>query len=110
MNISLNNQEFFTISEIQKNVIKNDINSDNFESEIKRIIKYILTHRYEECFKKLKLEWLPKLKERVDSIPTDDDKLASLIFSQPDYMSMKRREEAEKFKNDLEKSSSFSVY
>lgn len=93
MKISVNDQELFSLSEVQKKVIKNDIHEDIFESDMKERIKYILIHKYENCFERLKSEWMPKLQERMDSIPTKDDALADLIFSQPDYKSRKQREQ-----------------
>lgn len=92
MKISIDDKELFSFSEIHKKVIKNDIDENIFEEEMARRLKYILIHKYEQCLQRLKIEWLPKLKDRVDSIPTDDDKLAELIFSQPDYKNRAQRE------------------
>lgn len=92
MKISVDNQEIFSLSEVQKKVIKNDIHADEFDADMKRRLHYILTHKYEECFKRLKNEWEPKLASRVSSIPTNPDELAKLIFSQPDYKCRKTRE------------------
>lgn len=85
MKISVDDKELFTLTEIQKKVIKNDICCHEFDKDMKRRLQYILTHKYERCFERLKSEWLPKLSSRTDSIPTNPDKLAELIFSQPDY-------------------------
>lgn len=92
MKISVDDKELFFLSETQKKVIKNDIHEDIFEDDMKRRLQYILIHKYEQCMKRLKEEWLPLLQSRIDSIPTNDDKLAELIFSQPDYKSRKSRE------------------
>ncbi len=92
MKISIDDKELFTLSEVQKNVIKNDIHEDIFEEDMKRRIQHILTHKYERCFERLKKEWEPKLKDRLSSIPTNNDELASLIFSQPDYKDRANRE------------------
>lgn len=93
MKISVDNQELFTLTEIQKKVIKNDIHTDEFEQDMRRRLHYILTHKYERCFARLKQEWEPKLKDRFKSIPTDDESLAQLIFSQTDYKCRKTREQ-----------------
>ena len=86
MKISVDDKELFTLSETQKKVIKNDIDSDIFEDDMKRRLNYILTHKYEQCFKRLKAEWEPKLATLgVSSIPTDKDALAELIFLRPEY-------------------------
>lgn len=92
MKISVDDQELFKLSEVQKRVIKNDIHEDIFEEDMKRRLHYILTHKYERCFERLKAEWMPKLQERVQSVPTNPDALAELIFSQPDYKSRKGRD------------------
>lgn len=91
-----NSQELFALSEIQCKVICNDIHEDEFDADMKRRLQYILIHKYEQCFKRLKAEWEPKLAQRMDSMPTDADKLAELIFSQEDYKCRKQREEAAK--------------
>ena len=92
MKIYVDNVELFQLSEIQKKVIKNDIHADEFEVDMKRRLEYILTHKYERCFERLKQEWIPKLSQRYPSIPTDKDALATLIFSKPDYADRKSRE------------------
>lgn len=92
MKISVNDQELFTLSETQKKVLKNDIHEDEFDVDMKRRVQYIVNHKYERCLERLKGEWLPKLKSRVESIPTNDEALAQLIFAQPDYKCRKTRE------------------
>lgn len=92
MKISVDGKECFGLNETQKKVIMNDIPSDTFEDDMKRRLQYILMHKYEECFKRLKAEWEPILKNNgVDSIPLDADKFAELVFSQPNYKDRKDR-------------------
>lgn len=93
MKISVNDIELFTLSEVQKKVIKNDIHEDVFDDDMKRRLKYILTHKYERCFDRLKGEWDGKLASNgLKMIPTDKDEYALLVFSQPDYKSRSDRE------------------
>lgn len=92
MKISVDDQELFTLSETQKKVIRNDIHEDIFEEDMKRRLQYILTHKYDQCFRRLKNEWMPKMKGRVESIPVDEDAFAEMIFSQPDYKNRSQRE------------------
>lgn len=93
MKISINDQELFTLSEVQKQVIKNDINADVFDEDMKRRLQYILCHKYERCFTRLKAEWDKKLAENgVDMIPSNPDRYAELVFSQPNYKCKKTRE------------------
>ena len=93
MKISVNDSEVFTLSETQKKVIKNEIADDIFESDMKRRLRYILEHKYKQCFARLKQEWEPKLKANgVTMVPTDDAELAELIFNQPDYKNATQRQ------------------
>lgn len=94
MKISVDDQELFTISDIQKSVIKNDISEDIFYEDMKRRLYYIIKHKYEQCFSRLKQEWEPILKNSgLSYLPVDPDEFASLVFSHPDYKSRKKRDQ-----------------
>lgn len=94
MKISVDDQELFTLSEMQKNVILNDVLEEIFDEDMKRRLTYILMHKYEQCFKRLKTEWDEKLKDNgVQMVPTDPDAYAQLVFSQPNYKNKSAREE-----------------
>lgn len=94
MKVSINDQELFTLSEIQKKVIQNDIPSEIFEEDMKRRIRWVLLdEKYRKGLERLKKEWEPKLAERgVAMLPTDPDAFAQLVFSQPDYKNRSQRE------------------
>ena len=95
MKISVNDQKLFELNEVQKKVICNDIPDEIFEADMKRRLSYALTHKYEQCFKRLKAEWEPKLLKVLDAVPTDPDKFAEIIFSQPEYKSRSMRDAEE---------------
>lgn len=93
MKISVNDQELFTLSEVQKKVIQNDIPSGIFEDDMKRRLYYILMHKYERCFERLKKEWETKLAASgAQSIPTNPDEFAALVFLHPEYKDRSQRE------------------
>jgi hypothetical protein len=93
MKISVDNKDLFTLSETQKKVIKNDIHDDIFDEDMKRRLHWVLTHKYEQCFERLKKEWEPKLVANgVQSVPTNPDAFAELVFAQPNYKSRKQKE------------------
>ncbi len=93
MKILVDGIELFELSEIQKCVIKNYINEDIFEEDMKRRLQWILTHLYDQAFIKLKAEWDLKLASNgVSMIPTDPDQYAQLVFSQPNYKCRKQRD------------------
>lgn len=93
MKIKINEEEIFELTPVRKKVICNDIDENIVDEDLKRRVKYIVEHKYEQCMKRLKDEWEPKLKASgVKSIPLDDDELAELIFSQKDYKNRSARE------------------
>ena len=93
MKISVDDKHLFTLSETQKKVIKNDIEEEIFDDDMKRRLQYILTHKYERCFTRLKGEWDPKLiSEGAKSLPTDPDEYAELVFKHPKYKNRSQRE------------------
>jgi len=92
MKISVNDKELFTLSDVQELVIQNDIHSEIFEDDMKRRLEWVLMHKYEECFKRLKAEWDAKLAANgIKMIPTDQDEYAKVVFSQPNYADKAKR-------------------
>lgn len=92
MKISVNDEQLFALNETQKRVIQNDIASEVFDSDMKRRLEWVLMHKYERCFQRLKQEWEPKLSQRIAAIPTNPDEFAQLVFSQADYKNRSERE------------------
>ena len=96
MKISVDDTELYTLSTTQKNVIKNDINADIFDADMKRRLDWVLKHKYEQCFKRLKAEWDVKLPALgVETIPTDPDEYAELVFAREEYKDRKDRDAEE---------------
>lgn len=99
MKIKVDEEEIFELIPIRKQVICYDIMEDEVDEDLKRRVKYIISHKYERCMDRLKKEWIPKLQAKGEkSIPLDDDELAAFIFNQPDYKNRSARilEEKEK--------------
>lgn len=96
MKISVNDQELFTLSEVQIQVLKNDILADVFDEDMKRRLHWALDSKYQDCFKRLKSEWDTKLAQNgVDMMPTCPDAYAQLVFAQPNYKDRTAREAIE---------------
>ncbi len=93
MKISVDGKDLFELSEIQKQVMKNNIMGNIFEDDLNRRLQWVLMHKYEECFKELKSEWDSRLAENgIKMIPTDPDDYARLVFSQSNYKDRSARE------------------
>jgi len=93
MKISVDDKDLFTLTEVQKKVIKNDIPEEIFDEDMKRRLQWVLMHKYERCFARLKEEWDVKFKAKgVEMIPTNPDAYAQLVFNQPEYKNRSVRE------------------
>ena len=93
MKVSVDGKDLYSLNETQKRVICNDIPDEEFEEDMKRRLEYILMHKYERCFERLKKEWEPKLKDNgVEAIPLNADAFAELVFAQPNYKNRSARE------------------
>lgn len=100
MKVSVDGVEVLNLNETQKKVIQHDISVEIFESDMKRRVSYILTHKYERCFERLKREWEPKLiANGVKSFPADNDEFAQLVFKQPNYKSRSDRDKESALKD-----------
>ena len=86
MKISVNDKVLFTLSDVQKKVVQDSVDSNIFQEDMERRLQWVLIHKYERCFDRLKKEWDSKLAANgVAMIPTDKDAYAQLVFSQPAY-------------------------
>jgi hypothetical protein len=93
MKISVNDIELFSLSETQKKIMQHIVSSDIFEEDMKRRLKWVLMHAYENWFEMLKKEWDPKLIELgIRAVPTDPEEYAQLVFAQPNYKDRKARD------------------
>ena len=96
MKIMVDNNDVMIIPETMKKVICNDIHADEFDDEMMRRLKWIVEHKFEQCFKRLKAEWDHKLAANgVQMLPTDPMAYAELVFMQPNYKDRKAREAVE---------------
>jgi hypothetical protein len=93
MKVSVDGVDLYELSDLQKQVMHHTISPDEFDQFCKDKLQWILTHKYEQCFKRLKEEWDSKLAQNgVKLIPTNPDKYAQLVFSQPNYKNRKQRD------------------
>ena len=92
MKVQVDGKDVFELTPIQCKVIKNDIPEEDFQSDMERRVRYIIEHKYERCFDRLKKEWEPVLAKKIDMVPTNKEALAELIFALPEYKDRSSRE------------------
>lgn len=92
MKITVDGVDLLELTETQKSVMKYFIHEDEFEQDMKRRISWIINQKYEACWKDFKEEWDEKLAANgVDMIPSNKDRYAELVFSQPNYKSAQQK-------------------
>lgn len=91
MRVLANDEEILNLSDIEKQILCDDIHADNLDADIKRRLAWVINHKIQFNVKRLRDQWLPKLKDRVEAVPTDDLAFAQLVFSQEDYKDCKTR-------------------
>lgn len=83
--VSVDNDVILTIDNVMLKVLA----YNNPKAELKNILtNYISTfinNKVEDSKNALKAEWVPKIQQRYDNMPTRDLALGTLIFSQSDY-------------------------
>jgi hypothetical protein len=93
MKVTVDGVDLFELSDIQKKVMMHDISEDDFEAFCKDKLQWILTHKYEQCMKRLKEEWDVKLQQNgVAMLPTRPEVYAKLVFQQSNYKNRKQRD------------------
>lgn len=92
MKIQIDGQEIFEIDETQQKVLSCFIRRDQLLSHIKESVKWNIESLCLSSVSNLKKEWLPHLFKRYTSIPTGDEELLNLIFSQPDCKSKEQKD------------------
>ena len=103
MKILVNDECVCELNDTQKKAIMDYIHADEFDADMKRRVNYIIMHLYEQCLKRLREEWMPKLKElAIESVPLNDDAFAEFVFAQKNYKDRKAREVEEKENKELE--------
>ena len=85
MKFFVDNKEVLELNETHQKIIQDVINPDIFVADMERRVNYIVSHKLENCYDSLIKRWLPTLRERFDSLPTNKDALAELVFAQNDY-------------------------
>lgn len=92
MQIKLDDVVLFEISDADIKILENDL--IDVQAEITQRLKYIVTHKVEQCYKRMRDEWTSKLEQSkvVASVPLQRDDFVNLILSQPDYKNRAMRE------------------
>lgn len=93
MEVQIDSELFFEITESQKDILRNDLESETLDDDLKRRIKWVIDHKVDQCYERLKNEWIPILEAdpEVETIPLDRDQFVSLVLARPEYLNKSER-------------------
>lgn len=85
--VKVNNQTIFSLAQWEMDVICNDINVADLETDLKRRLEWVLRHKAEQCYAHLEKEWMEKLRTdpAVQSIPKSKEAFVALVRARSDY-------------------------
>jgi hypothetical protein len=93
MKIRINDKVVFKITKTMSKILKHTFFEEEYESEVERLVCWVLQHQIDNIVKDLRVEWMPKLKDLgVENMPLDDEKFAELVFSQKEYKNRSGRD------------------
>lgn len=100
MKIYINNDLVYEVSDLEKKCLENTINKNQIEARFHEIVHWHIQSFCDQSRESLKKHWIPILFKRLKSIPTDDESLLGLIFSQSDYQDQYTKDAISKAMNE----------
>lgn len=96
MKVSVNDKELFTLTDLQKQVILNDLHCETEEELIadlsRRLHWVLILEKHDKCLGRLITDWQPKLAAEGIAIPPVIEDAVKLILSHPEYKNRVQRE------------------
>ena len=92
-----NHNKTLTLTDLQQQILSNDIYNDTDNSGIDAWIDAALTGKINNCWKRMQQEWTTKLMNDdsfTDSIPSNQADFVALITARSDYQNRKARDDA----------------
>jgi len=85
ISIKLNDVEILNVSELDIKVLEYILKKDEINDRVSFLLSDSILSEIKKAKNILTGDWVPKIRERYDSMPTQDNDIGVLIFSQPDY-------------------------
>jgi len=93
-----NHTKTLTLTDLQQQILSNDLNNDTDNAGIDAWIDAALTGKINNCWKRMQQEWTTKLMNDdsfTDSIPSNQADFVALVTARSDYQNRKARDDAE---------------
>ena len=75
----------FELNSTQEKIIQDNIPPALFTADMERRVAWVISQKLDQSFDELFAHWLPILQQRYESLPSNKNAFAELVFVQPDY-------------------------
>jgi len=101
MKIQVDGADLMDVKPWEMKVLQYQLPTEGVEDDLKRRLKYIISHKIERCIDQMINDWMPKIRKdkSITSVPTDKKSLVEMIMNRPDYKDRSTREEEMEFEN-----------
>lgn len=89
--ISVDNDVILTIDDDMLNMMAYSYPKDNIKNVIINNILNVINQKLEEGKKALQIDWTPQIRQKYDSMPTQDLDIANMIYAEPNYQDYDQR-------------------
>jgi hypothetical protein len=77
--------QVYELDTTQQKIIQDNVKPDLFVGDMERRVAWVISQKLDQSFDSLFTHWLPILQQRYESLPSNKNAFAELVFAQPDY-------------------------
>lgn len=85
MKFYVDQTQVLELDQTQEKIIQDNIPPALFTADMERRVAWVITEKLNTSFDSLFAHWLPILQQRYESLPSNKNAFAELVFAQPDY-------------------------
>jgi len=85
MKFYVDQTQVLELDQTQEKIIQDNVKPDLFVGDMERRVAWVISQKLDQSFDQLFAHWLPILQQRYESLPSNKNAFAELVFSQPDY-------------------------
>lgn len=90
MQFKVDDEVVYELSDDQIKILQSNISADVFEEDMRRRVRWVIENKLKNVTKELNDQWLPKLAETNEMLPSDPEQLSKLVLEHPDYKDIKQ--------------------
>jgi len=94
MKIQVDGVDLYTVTDTEMELMAYFMFASTLDDDCKRRLQWVLKHKIEQCYKKIRIEWMPILQAdpNVTEVPLDDEAFFNMIKVRSDYQDRDARD------------------